>query len=151
MLGDRQQNVITKHTNIKIYLIHYLNKRTVLNPSSLRIHVDGPESLLSACRRFESLTTQECPAKTLIRLRGCAVWSESSRGAHVILKELLCPGSYSVYRQKAALYASRVFSIHLFADKYVEIGSLSLRQYSRFMALTVCKRYLLPGHMWLKL
>ena len=35
----------------------------------------------------------ECPAKTLIRLCGCAAWSGSSLGAHEILQETLCPCS----------------------------------------------------------
>ena len=38
-----------------------------------------------------------CPAKTRIRLRGCAGWSESHLGAHAIVNEMLFPGSF-VYK-----------------------------------------------------
>ena len=37
------------------------------------------------------------PAKRLIRLDGCACWSESSLGAHFILLVLLCRGSYQTF------------------------------------------------------
>ena len=33
---------------------------------------------------------------TLIRLCGCAGLSESSLGAHALLQEMLCPGSYII-------------------------------------------------------
>ena len=39
----------------------------------------------------------ECQAKTLIRLRSCAGWSESSLGTQVILLVLSCCGSFLTY------------------------------------------------------
>ena len=50
------------------------------------------------CLHEETLGPQlptECTVKTLIRLRGCAGWSESSLGGHFILLVLSCCGWYS--------------------------------------------------------
>ena len=47
-----------------------------------------------------------CPAKTLIRLRGCAGWSESSLNAHAHLYELLWPDSNLIYDLSFFLFHS---------------------------------------------
>ena len=59
---------------------------------SLCIFIGWSESSLPAWRRFGSLQSTVCYA-ILIRPPGCAVWSESSVSAHVILYETMCPGS----------------------------------------------------------
>ena len=58
------------------------------------------KSSVSASGRFGSLLPIEFPVKTLIRLYGCAGWSESSLGTHAILLDMLC---YNVYPCKLQL------------------------------------------------
>ena len=53
----------------------------------------------------------ECPAQSLIRLRGCAGWSEPSLGAHAVLLEMLCPGPVNDKRGRHLLILAENFKL----------------------------------------
>ena len=88
--------VITHRGSFILYLMPYTlydktNKMSCA-PSEVSDQPGHPPSLITVFAVWRTKHLLMRTAKTLIRLRGCSGWSESSLGAHAMLLVLSCGG-----------------------------------------------------------
>ena len=90
------------HEDIRAFIFPQLHLSTG-TAFPTRLHVHPSLAQIGLCNHLgwsesedalDPWLPMECPAKTLIRLHGCAVWSESLLGAHTILQEMLWSSSF---------------------------------------------------------